>query len=921
MPIQVPFIGREVELKEINDSIQQWNSEKIVCINGNGGVGKTRLLQEIQQQQIVALRQAPDLRLIILPITDFDNVTFHVPNAIGLKIARLLGEANFTKYIESFLDLRKMELADLSQKRIAEESLAVNRAFANCFNVVSTEKRVVLFLDTTDSVGDLDKKAEVWQYLAGILRNAKNYLLLMAGRNTKEIGEFLQQKFGYEIQVIQLAPLDIEASELYLQQKQAQLYVNLEPDVAQKLLLLAHGRPILIDLAVEWLARNIPIDWLIKCNLKELENLSDSERIEYQKKFELELVRHIADMRHSINRLTLLMAKIYPLDKSLLAQLFSSWSTDKIDQQFEEAKGYIFVKTLPNGSITLHDEMRRLVNEHVLDLVDPDGDRRVRDSQIAAVYLKTEVEKFDKRLRDKSQNYTDLERAELEAELDLVTQQWITHSLIWDINKGFAVYQRCMDQAQKAKRFHFAEQLAEIVLPYIYKLDENQLFSYRLLYSKQITNLDNPEKAITLLKELLAENQGNLSREAELYNMLAISEVQRGEELPAAIKYQENCLRAIETAGSIKDIPTVSNYMGYIYRLSGNWQKAMEFYNRALEAALILGSKTNTIASILNNLGYVSGMDGRFVEAIDYCEKAIILWQQQNNELAVGQNEATLGAIYANQGDYELAQSYLNKAVVTFRKFEAIERLVGAYTELGFVHCIQAAETRNIEQYKRAEDYLQESLGLAMRHRLLKQIPKIQLYLGYVALYLDNDNKTFKEKDFAYIDRAYEMGLEFLDLYIVTHSLVAKAEYDYSKHIYDDIPNYAQELQDDYEAKGYQFPLFFGRMKRILADIAFEQQDYAAALELYKQGLTQIAQHGGHGKYAIKHELKNLGHKIEVLPIDVVKQWSSALSAHWQQQTPIENYASMLSWCKQLDLAIKLRSHNPADSGVWTLRN
>jgi hypothetical protein len=165
------------------------------------------------------------------------------------------------------------------------------------------------------------------------------------------------------------------------------------------------------------------------------------------------------------------------------------------------------------------------------------------------------------------------------------------------------------------------------------------------------------------------------------------------------------------------------------------------------------------------------------------------------------------------------------------------------------------------------------------------------------------------------------MAREFLDLYMVAHSLVAKAEYDYSKHIYEDISDYAQELQEDYESKGYQFPLFFGRMKRILADMAFEQQDYVSALELYKQGLTQIAHHGGHGKYAVRYELKNLAQKIETLPTEIAKQWSAELSAHWRQQTPLEKYATMLSWCKQLDLAFKLRSRNSTDSGVWTLRN
>jgi len=36
---------------------------------------------------------------------------------------------------------------------------------------------------------------------------------------------------------------------------------------------------------------------------------------------------------------------------------------------------YVFVKQLPDGRISLHDEMRRMVNEYVWPQVDPDRER------------------------------------------------------------------------------------------------------------------------------------------------------------------------------------------------------------------------------------------------------------------------------------------------------------------------------------------------------------------------------------------------------------------------------------------------------------------------------------------------------------------------------------------------------------------
>ncbi|MDM8532741.1 tetratricopeptide repeat protein [Anaerolineales bacterium HSG25] len=906
MTIQIPFIGRENELAQLNSLIKEHGTQRVFCINGSGGVGKTRLVQEARQ------RFVNNQESIQGHIIDFDNHTFHIAHTLGLEIAKLLGEKTFTPYLEGLLDLRKMEIADISPKRIAQEGLAVNRAFANCFNKISAQKKIVLFLDTTDA---LEEKMDIWHYISDIFPNTKNCLLVIAGRDARPVGKFLQNKFGNNIQIIDLAPLGIEASELYLQQKQKQLHVTLEPELAQKLLLLAQGRPILIDLAVEWQSRNIPLDWLVETNLEELKSLSDKEKRKRLEEFEYNLVRHIANVRQPIDRLTLLMSRIYPLDEELLSKLFKKWSPELVRQRFKEAKTYTFVKTLLDGSITLHDEMRRMINEYILDKVDPDGDRQVRNSQIAVTHLQIKIKELEIQLKNKPQDQTDLESAGLEARRDLLTKQWVTHALISNVDKGFSAYCNAIGKVQRMKRYRFAEQLEEIVLPYVAVLDEEQLFKYRTLHGKQLNNLGQADEAITLFKKLLKENKGNLGREAEIHNVLAVSEVQRGE-LGAALAHQMNCLRILKQLGMTKHIPTVSNYVGYIHRLSGRWQKAIEFYTQAFEVALEIKARPGTIASIMNNIGYLYGMDGRYIEAIGYCEKAIVLWLKQNNEVLIGQGEATLGAIYGNKGDYDKAQQYLNRAISRFKRSEAIDRLASAYTELGSVYLIKGTDTNDLEQLKIACDYLDQSYGLATKHQFLKQIPKILLQSGYAYWELEKKSRARRNND-----NAYEMGKEFYDLHTVVNSLVAKAEYDYDEEKYEQIPYYAELLteilDEEDENTGHKLPLLTGRMKRILADIAFQKQEYDIAFDNYKQGLALIAQHGGYGKYAIQREVEYLAQKISTFSDDIANQWLSGFKDYWGQQEPSEKYSYLINWCRQVSLAIKLRSHSLSDSGTW----
>ncbi len=50
MSNQVPFINREEELKLAKKLIEQWGTRRVICFEALGGIGKTRILQEIRQQ-------------------------------------------------------------------------------------------------------------------------------------------------------------------------------------------------------------------------------------------------------------------------------------------------------------------------------------------------------------------------------------------------------------------------------------------------------------------------------------------------------------------------------------------------------------------------------------------------------------------------------------------------------------------------------------------------------------------------------------------------------------------------------------------------------------------------------------------------------------------------------------------------------
>jgi hypothetical protein len=187
----------------------------------------------------------------------------------------------------------------------------------NCFNTVSAQQRVVMLWDTTDSLVGTD----ILSHIIGLVPQLENSVLLIAGRNARSIGELLRPEQGEQVQIITLPPLEAGASRLYLQQKQNSLHISLDPALAQTILMLAKGRPILIDLAIEWLSRAIPLGWLIESSPETLKLLSDEELRQRQEDFEPHLVHHITQVRTPMDQLTLAMSRVYPLNVELIAEL------------------------------------------------------------------------------------------------------------------------------------------------------------------------------------------------------------------------------------------------------------------------------------------------------------------------------------------------------------------------------------------------------------------------------------------------------------------------------------------------------------------------------------------------------------------------------------------------------------------------
>ena len=135
-----------------------------------------------------------------------------------------------------------------------------------------------------------------------------------------------------------------------------------------------------------------------------------------------------------------------------------------------------------------------------------------------------------------------------------------------------------------------------------------------------------------------------------------------------AIEYYEKALESgLKTFGEDHpDVATYRNNLGAAWKAKGEYDKAIEYYEKALKSDIkTFGESHPKVATRWNNLGEVWRAKGEYDKAIEYYEKALksdlkTFGENHPNVATYGNN---LGkALYAN-GEYDKAIEYLEKAL------------------------------------------------------------------------------------------------------------------------------------------------------------------------------------------------------------------------------------------------------------------
>jgi tetratricopeptide (TPR) repeat protein len=822
------FIGREEQLNAFRRVLELPERETwILYLASEGGLGKTKLLEQFAiEAQEYAKRQGTRLFCTTETI-DFYWTKNQQVSGVLENIAQQLSPEAFAPFLETIQiepDSGQFTLASIEEEKRMQ-------LFLEGYEQLAGKGVILLLFDTLEM-------CEPWMrkfWIEIFSRLSMNTIAVLAGRRYRSIeeeqvgrsrfGEILNIFESGQVREIPLSHFDLRLTREYLKEKS----IETSPALIEKLHKMSEGRPIIIALACDW----------IKIHGKDLAELLDQED---KKKFQIELVKRICNLTFGQDQAILAMSHFYRrFDENLMAFVFKQdpqWAR----QVLAEVSCYSFVKyrkPIPGGapgSSLLHDEMRRLIEEHVWPIVDKSGlQRQYWSGQVLAHYdilieqSRSRLERFILRL----------EKLHYMLEHDPAN----CHDHIQELYRKRATVENDVDvQMITAEIEPYTRQLTSQDMDLVRFYQEWTNIKTTGDFSSGVEGLLELEHRDTLgeyeasqlrhwLATALAAN-GQLER-AEQYALKSLEDLQA-----RAKRFPDD---SPEQAAIQEGIGGIYNSLGLIARRAGDFDAAIRNYELSLDKQITWAFR----ATVENNLSYALLVSGDARRAEKVCRRALSRRLQMDvpNELGLSYN--VLGIILTDLMQNGEALTCFERALDCF--VQAGNRRGEAIALIGLGRLLRKwggyKEHRGLETFERAyQQYYQPSTERLSRACNILRTQDDELALA----------EALDELGCAYRDsRSWEDALECLEAAyeIYRDSQIKPKIADTLQNIaivyqnqgkWEETLKYAEKAES--VARETSSFYVFSKTKWTLGDVAFACGDTQRAFREYSQAGILLAQ-------------------------------------------------------------------------------
>jgi tetratricopeptide (TPR) repeat protein len=936
----IEFLGRTVELAALERSIADWGRTHVVALAGPGGIGKTRLLREVAR----ACGDAPRTR--VLDVIDFDLPIYEIPQIVGRAIARQFEPQVFAPYLES-LRLRQIaEEGGVDPLRLEPQALDANRHFIECCNRAAAVERLVLRFDTAEK---MQRRLQL-QALLGLILGLKNVVAIFAGRpHAADQGEGLDALYHelerrndshIALSYVQLEPFDLPTFQEYVERKKIDAGLELDDTWRETLALLAGGRPIRIDLAIELGNQIEAAEWLrqMKSDLPRLTELQHSpiakDRVEFaaiQQRFDLALVADVINIRSDLDRLKVLLAMIAPLSRTQVATILQM-SPEAADATFEAASRSVAFKVVDGSLITLHDAVCELLSLYIIPELDPERERERIYLERALACVEQETASLLEQIHqvraeeDGARARGDHERSFTLFESRTALQRAYQHASMRIVEFVFRLDPitgaRRLDHELRIARQHgiFLPDLYALfdtVQPYIFDLQRRSMSDYIYLQTLladqyvQDGQYAQAEAIYNIIEPRLTQRTPQRFRVLDRYG-----DIQMG--VGKAQAALEHYRQAADLARHLCDDALLAQALlscGWAWRVLGQLDGAIRSYQQAL--ALTLKDTVGEEALIqraraLNGLAYVYAIQGKRRTAVDSLQQAIEIRRSlgDSGRFALAQSYATAGEIYIDLEQPQQALKYISLAEDLFAELGSRSRASGGrsprqYSQWfakiaaarGRAHWALSAEAT--DRHERA-DLLwraEEELRSAVKVAIAADLPSARYRLANV-ISADPARHALAVETW---QRSYLDARDFGDIFFELNSVSQLARMAiYGQNVgYTGYADFDAWLVRYHERNpGAYFSIVEACFAIYRGGLALQAGDVGAAYERLRQGLGVLVEQPRQSTYSFDWQVRFI--QNDLLPTcdpQVVREvWRRVLNDWTEQGKGVEAWMTFERW-------------------------
>lgn len=135
-----------------------------------------------------------------------------------------------------------------------------------------------------------------------------------------------------------------------------------------------------------------------------------------------------------------------------------------------------------------------------------------------------------------------------------------------------------------------------------------------------------------------------------------------------AMKYFEEANESFTELGNPEKIVGSLNNLGILHSDLQLYEQSLKYFSQASQLSEKMG-KVNS--DPLNNIGNLYFRQGNYQRAAEYYERAMVIARKENNQTALLYSLANLSELYAKAGQTTKAQSYLDTAAVLSGRLQA----------------------------------------------------------------------------------------------------------------------------------------------------------------------------------------------------------------------------------------------------------